>query len=112
MGFVSLLFVHTGQGEAALKELVAAGVAHEALAVIGDLGEPAGSAGAEMHVTLDRLGVPGELRGLFMDTIRDGGVVLGVAEDLIGVEEVERVGEKCGALRVVRGVGSVGSHNV
>ena len=104
---ICLLFEHTGQGEKALAEFVEAGVPHDAVAVVGDLGE----AGAERHVTLDRLGVPHDLRGLFMDTVREGGVVLGVDAGVVSEEEIQRVGERCGVVRVVVGMVGVESHN-
>ena len=49
------LFVHTDDGAKALKQVLVAGIGTEAIAVIGDLGIPAGEAGAMHHVTLDTL---------------------------------------------------------
>ena len=91
---VLLLFAHTKQGNHALADLLKAGVPHTALRVIGDLGGPAGEAGAEQHVTLDTLHVPAELRGLVMDTVRDGGVLLGADTGVVSADEVERSGRE------------------
>ena len=84
------LFAHTDAGSAALRDVLAAGVSPDAVAVVGDLGIPAGEAGSMHHVTLDRLHVPAEQRGRFMDGIRSGGVVLAVAGAAPGVQEVLR----------------------
>ena len=108
-----LLFEHTAQGNKALRELDDAGVAHDAIRVVGDLGPPAGQPGAERHVTLDRLHVPAEERQIYMETIRDGGVVLGVDMRVVDAAFAERVGEKHGAMRMTRSSGAVAnpSHN-
>ena len=97
-----LLFAHTKQGNHALDDMLEAGVPHAALQVVGDLGRPAGEAGAEQHVTFDTLHVPAALRGLVMDTVREGGVLLAVDTGVVSADEVERVGAKYGVLRVIR----------
>jgi hypothetical protein len=84
------LFAHTDQGSKALREVLASGVPSEAVRVAGDLGIPAGQAGAMHHVTLDTLHVPAQQRSLFMDGIREGGVVLAVEGSPVGIEEILR----------------------
>ena len=112
-GEMLLLFAHTAQGNKALAELDEAGVSHEAIEVVGDLGAAMSQPGAERHVTLDALHVPAEERQIFMETIRDGGVVLAVNTDVVDAGFVEMVGEKHDAMRVTRVVldGANGSHN-
>ena len=105
---IACLFAHTKQGEAALAELMEAGVAHSAVQVVGDLG----SAGTERHVTLDALRVPADLRALFMDTVRMGGVVLGVVDGAVSDKFVTGVAERHGALRVASGAAVNASHEV
>ena len=104
------LFEHTEAGARALKAVLEAGVSPGAIVVVGDLGIPAGEAGAMHHVTLDALGVPRAEREVFMDGIRSGGVVLAVRGDV----DAMGVMRECGALRVERvgGGGVVGSHNL
>lgn len=83
------LFGHTAQGEGALKELLEAGVPHADIRVIGDVGPAVSTPGAERHVTFDAMHLPAAERELFMDTIRAGGVVLGVEwESTAFVEKV------------------------
>ena len=94
------LFSHTRLGEAALHDLHEAGVAREAIHVIGDLGAPAGQPGAEDHTTFDRIHLPAGLRALFMDTIRSGGVILAVDAELISPDEVDRIAREHDALRI------------
>ena len=104
------LFEHTDQGSKALKEVLLAGVPVESVAVVGDLGIPAGQAGAMHHVTLDTLGVPAEQRGRFMEGIREGGVVLAVKDAAANVEDVLR---RAGAVLVERTQpGAAVSHNL
>ena len=100
--YVVCLFTHTAEGDGARRDLLEAGVPHEALRVIGDLGPATGEAGAEHHVTFDRLHVPREVRGLLMDTIRGGGVMLAVDAGVVSVDEVYRVAEENDVLRVLR----------
>jgi hypothetical protein len=108
-----LVFGHTAAGEKALRELLAVGVRHEDVRVIGDLGPATSQPGAEHHVTFDALHVPGAERELLMDTVRAGGVVLAVV-GLDRATEIERIGEKAGALKVFGTVegGANPSHNV
>ncbi len=106
------LFGHTDQGSRALKEVLGLGVDSETIAVIGDLGIPAGEAGAMHHVTLDRMHVPAAQRDRFMDGIRGGGVVLAVSGAAsAGVAEVLR---RHGAELVEEtpDAGAATSHNV
>ena len=84
------LFGHKDQGSRALRAVLGMGVEVDAIAVVGDLGIPAGEAGAMHHVTLDRLHVPTEQRDRFMDGIRSGGVVLAVSGAAVGVADVLR----------------------
>ena len=109
-----LLFAHTTQGNKALAELVEAGVPHEAIQVVGDLGAAVSQPGAERHVTLDALHVPAEERQIYMDTIRDGGVVLAADTSLVDDGFLKQVGERHDAMRVTRSSGAVRnvSHNV
>lgn len=109
--FLVGLFGHTGQGNEALTELLANGVAHEAIQVIGDLGAPAGQAGAMHHVTFDVLHISKEQRGQFMDGIRAGGVVLAVLGAGVAVEETLRKHEALVVERTDSKAGVV-SHNV
>ena len=101
------LFAHTSQGDGALKELLEAGVPHADVCVIGDLVP----AGAERHVTFDALHLPAAERELFMDTIRGGGVVLGVEWENVGF--VEKVAWSHNALKMlqVSAAGVNPSHN-
>jgi hypothetical protein len=112
-GVLVALFAHTGQGADALRELLAVGVPHGAIQVIGDLGAPAGTIGAMHHVTFDVLHIPKEQRESFMDGIRSGGVVLAVRAVDAG-EAVEQVLRGHGALVVERtsGVEKNPSHNL
>lgn len=107
------LFTHTAQGTAALRDVLAHGVGHGAIHVIGDLGAAAGSAGAEQHVTFDVLHLPVAERGLYMDTIRAGGVVLAVQTEALAAADFERIAAKHDALSVIRtgADGSNPSHN-
>ena len=109
-----LLFRHTAQGNKALRELDEAGVAHEAIRVVGDLGAATGEPGAERHVTLDRLHVPAKERDLFMDVIRSGGVVLAVDLQVVDPEFLDAVAVRHDAMRTTRtsGAAAVASHNV
>ncbi len=108
-----LLFAHTAQGNKALAELDQAGVPHEAIQVVGDLGAAVSQPGAERHATLDALHVPAEERQIYMETIRDGGVVLGVNNSLVDEVFLEQVGARHDAMRVTRSSGAVRnpSHN-
>jgi hypothetical protein len=112
-GILVALFAHTSQGTDALRELLAVGVPHGSIQVIGDLGAPAGQADAVHHVTFDVLHLPKEQRGQFMDGIRSGGVVLALKE-VDSDEAVEKVLRGHGALVVERisGVEKNPSHNV
>ena len=112
MAELLLLFAHTGQGNKALAELVDAGVDHAALRVAGDLGPAASQPGAERHVTLDMLHVPADERDVFMQTIRDGGAVLGVETAIVDVAFAEQVGKRHGAMRISVGTAARISHNV
>jgi hypothetical protein len=94
------LFQHTEDGAKALAEVLRGGVATEAIRVVGDLGIPAGEAGAMHHVTLDTLHVPGVQRGMFMEGIREGGVVLAVDRDAAAAVDVEGILRRQGALLV------------
>ena len=94
------LFAHTSQGEGALKELLEAGVPHAEVRVIGDLGPAVSTPGAERHVTFDALHLPVAERELFMDTVRAGGVVLGVEWGNVGF--VERVAWSHKVLKTVQ----------
>ena len=51
-------------------------------------------------MTFDRLHIPADLRTLFMDTVRSGGVVLAVDDGSIADSLVEHVSGKHEALRV------------
>jgi hypothetical protein len=104
------LFAHTKDGEKALGEVLAEGIEVDRICVVGDLGAPAGTEGALRHVTLDGLHVPAAQRGEFMETVREGGVVLAVAKSGAQVEEILR---RCGAT-VVEWTGDEAnpSHNV
>ena len=108
-----LLFAHTAQGNKALAELDEAGVPDEAVQVVGDLGAAVSQPGAKRHVTLDTLHVPAEERQIYMDTIRDGGVVLAADTSLVDDGFLEQVGERHDAMRVTRSSGARpnGSHN-
>ena len=108
-----LLFKHTSQGEKALADLDDAGVTHETVRVVGDLGAAVSQPGAERHVTLDALRVPAEERQIFMETIRDGGVVLAVNTDVVDAGFVEKVGMGHDAMRVTRSFDTMAnlSHN-
>ena len=109
-----LLFRHTSQGNKALRELDEAGVAHEAIRVVGDLGAATSQAGAERHVTLDRLHVPAEERELFMEVIRSGGVVLAVDLLIVDAGFLDGVAIRHDAMRTIRTFSTVpaASHNV
>ena len=97
-----LLFEHTAQGNSALRELDEAGIAHEAIRVVGDLGAAISQPGAERHVTLDRLHVTAEERDFFMETIRSGGVVLAVDLLVVDAGFVEAVAARHHAMRTTR----------
>lgn len=105
------LFAHTGQGDAALKELLEAGVPHADVCVIGDLGPAMSTPGAERHVTFDALHLPVAERELFMDTIRAGGVVLGVEWGNVAFVEKVAWGHKALKTVQVSGAGVNPSHN-
>lgn len=114
VAFVVSLFEHTSAGEATLHALLKDGVPSAAVSVIGDLGAPAGQPEAERHVTFDSVHLPAELRGLFMDTVRDGGVVLAVDAQAMSRDEVERHARQQGVLRVIEVASALPnpSHNV
>jgi hypothetical protein len=111
--YLVCLFRQTRDGEAVLYSLRDAGVPHDCIEVIGDLGAAAGQEGAEEHTTLDRLHIPLDLRALFMDTIRAGGVVLAADATSISAEEVTRSAREHNVLRVERtsSSGHSPSHN-
>lgn len=109
-----LVFEHTSDGEKALRRLLEAGVEHRQVHVIGDLGPASSQPGAEHHVTFDTLNVPVGERALLMDTLRGGGVVLGVVGLPKRAPEFVRMAERAGALKVfaTRAVAEKHSHNV
>ncbi len=106
------LFAHTSQGDAALQDLLAAGVPHGDVRVVGDLGPAVSTPGAERHVTFDALHLPAAERELFMDTLRAGGVVLAVEWE--SVEFVEKVAWSHKVLKTLQVSAATGnpSHNV
>ncbi len=106
------LFAHTAQGDAALAELVEAGVPLADVCVIGDLGLAEGAPGVARHVTFDALHLPVAERELFMDTVRGGGVALGIEWE--NIEFVEKIawGHKALKTLQVSMAGGNPSHNV
>lgn len=107
-GYSVFLFEHTKQGAGALEGMLLAGVDQDTIAVIGDLGPPAGEPGAQAHGTFDGLHLPLHERPFFMNTIRSGGVVLAIGERSEpgqaggGTNVLQKIAVAHGALRTLR----------
>ena len=72
-----------------MREVLATGIDTEAIRVVGDLGIPAGQAGA-MHTSRWIRSTFRPAARAVMEGIREGGVVLAVKGEAAGVEQILR----------------------